>query len=266
VLVTLDTPEPIERFAKRDLPLHIYEIGDLDPFFWPRTRFWGWTDREGGDPSAIALVHDGGDPPTLLALGRDDAGATAELLVALRERLPPRIYAHLSPGLIQHLGPSWRPQPHIRHDKMLLVESEAIDAVDCEGVERLSADDLPQLRELYARAYPGNWFDPRMLETREYHGIRESERLVAVAGVHVFSPRYSVAALGNVTTDPAHRRRGLARRTTAALCRSLHRTVGTIGLNVRADNEAVIHCYRGLGFVRVAEYDELMLEPALQPA
>jgi ribosomal protein S18 acetylase RimI-like enzyme len=259
MLVAFDTPEPVERFAARDLGLHIYELGDLDPFFWPRTRFWGWVEPGDREPSAIALLYDGGDPPTLLALARDDGGAAARLLNALRDRLPARCYAHLSPGLLEPLAMRFVDELHGRHHKMLLVDPSALDTVATEDVQRLGEDDLADLCTLYERAYPGNWFDARMLQTGEYHGIRDGDRIVAVAGVHVFSPRYRVAALGNITTDPDHRGRGLARRTTAALCRSLRSCIDAIGLNVLADNTAAIRCYDGLGFETIADYDEVML-------
>ena len=52
----------------------------------------------------------------------------------------------------------------------------------------LGRADLPRLRELYAVAYPGNWFDARMVDTGRYAGIRDGDLLVAVAGVHVYPP------------------------------------------------------------------------------
>src|SRR5438093_529591 len=81
-----------------------------------------------------------------------------------------------------------------------------------------------------------NWFDPRMLETGHYYGIRQDGTLLSIAGVHVYSPRYRVAALGNITTRPAARGHGLATLVTAKLCQELLRSVDEIGLNVRADN------------------------------
>ena len=127
-------------------------------------------------------------------------------------------------------------------------------------MEAIRRDDLEELTAFYATAYPGTWFVPRMLETGRYVGIREAGRLVCVAGVHVCSPTWSVAALGNVATLPAFRGRGLARGACAALCRLLlDDGIETIGLNVRADNEAAIRSYTRLGFESVAEYTEASL-------
>lgn len=256
-VVEVTEPERVERFARRDVALHLYELGDLDPFFWPRTRWWGVED--GGELSAVALLYDGGDPPTLLALTRD-GDAASRLLSALRADLPARVYSHLSPGLVDALAPRYGSVHHGRHLKMMLREPTIAGDVDTGDVRALTGSDLRALDQLYARAYPGNWFDARMLATGRYFGIVSGDGIVCVAGVHVYAPRYGVAALGNVTTDPRLRGRGLARRVTARLCRALADDgIADIGLNVLADNAAAIHCYERLGFAVEAEYDEYML-------
>jgi predicted GNAT family acetyltransferase len=144
---------------------------------------------------------------------------------------------------------------------MALKDHSALYATDNPGVVQLSPADLPALETLYTAAYPGNWFDPRMLETGCYYGVWHGGQIASVAGVHVYSPQYRVAALGNITTHPDHRGKGLCTAVTANLCRALlSGPVDTIGLNVKADNHAAIHCYQNLGFVKAAEYEELMLE------
>ena len=120
--------------------------------------------------------------------------------------------------------------------------------------------NLMEVAELFSASYPGNWFDPRMIDTGQYLGARIDARLCAVAGVHVYSEAYRVAALGNIATRPEHRGKGLAGLVTGALCRQLRRGVDWIGLNVHAENAAAIACYRRLGFARVADYDEFMVE------
>lgn len=109
---------------------------------------------------------------------------------------------------------------------------------------------------LFEQAYPGNWFDHRMLDTGQYLGARQDGRLVAVAGVHVHSATYRVAAIGNVTTHPEVRGQGAGRACVAALCRQLGTTVDHIGLNVRADNATAVGLYRRLGFTDVTEFAE----------
>ncbi|HUU22516.1 MAG TPA: GNAT family N-acetyltransferase, partial [Phycisphaerae bacterium] len=109
--------------------------------------------------------------------------------------------------------------------------------------------------------YPSHWFEPRMLDTKQYFGIRGADGLVSVAGVHVYSEKYKVAALGNIATHPAHRRTGCATAAIAHLCRNLLKTVEHVGLNVKADNRPAIACYQKLGFEIVGAYEEYSVDP-----
>jgi len=260
-VVEVDDPAVIERFARRDLPLHLYELGDLDPFFWPHTRWYGRCDAT-GELSALVLLYAGGSLPTVLALGRAGDEELAALATAVAPRLPARVYAHLGPGLLACLGDRWSSNHHGRYLKMVLRDHDAPAPALAEQAVRLRPSDREEVLALYERAYPGNWFDARMLESGQYFGLRRGGELVCVAGIHVFSPQYRVAALDNVTTLPSLRGRGLAAAVMARLCRSLREAgITTIGLNVKADNAAAIACYQRLGFVEIGEYDEYMLDP-----
>ncbi|MFI6263454.1 GNAT family N-acetyltransferase [Micromonospora sp. NPDC051006] len=235
----------------RDPVLHAYQLGDLDDFFWPYTSWFRRGDQ-------VALLYHGADPPTLLAFAAPpDVAELAALLRELGPLLPARLYAHLSPGLDAALSP-WFHGGGAAHRKMALTDPARLALVAPAGVA-LGAADLPLLQTLYAEAYPGNWFDPRMLDTGQYLGVRDGGALVAVAGVHVWSPTYRVAALGNVTTHPAARGRGVASAVVAALCRRLLGTVEHVTLNVRADNTAAVRLYERLGFTVVADYGEYSL-------
>jgi ribosomal protein S18 acetylase RimI-like enzyme len=245
-----DRDRILDALARDDRGLHIYEIGDLDDFFFPWTR---WLAPDSGPPP-VALLYTAPRVPVLLALTRRHGAALAALLA--EAELPPRMHAHLSPGLVDALAPRYRVEPHGPHDKMLL--RRPVDA-DAPAV-RLGPPDRERLLAFYRESYPGNWFEPRMLETGQYHGVVEDGVLRAAGGVHVYSPRHAVAAIGNVAVDPAHRGRGLGRAVTAAICRSLAAAgIADIGLNVLGDNRAAIACYRRLGFEKIAEYDELLL-------
>ncbi|SIR57361.1 GNAT family N-acetyltransferase [Micromonospora avicenniae] len=236
----------------RDPVLHAYQLGDLDDFFWPYTSWF----RHG---EQVALLYHGVNPPTLLAFAAPaHVDELAVLLGDLASVLPARLYAHLSPGLAAALAPAFDVDGPAAHLKMALTDPARLDRVTPAG-RPLSAADLPQLQALYAEAYPGNWFDPRMLHTGQYLGIHDGGVLVAVAGVHVWSPTYRVAALGNVTTHPRVRGRGLGTAVVAALCHRLRDTVEHVTLNVRADNVAAVRLYERLGFTRVADYGEYTL-------
>ncbi|MEV4620058.1 GNAT family N-acetyltransferase [Asanoa sp. NPDC049573] len=227
---------------RKDAALHAYELGDLDDFFWPYTTWYRLGDT-------VALVYHGLPTPTLLAFGPEEP--LHALLTRLTPLLPRVFYAHLSPGAGAALAPAYTRSFGGPHHKMALGDV----AGPAEG-EPLGTADLDELNRLYAEAYPGNWFDHRMLETGQYVGVRRAGRIVAVAGVHVWSPAYRVSAIGNVTTHPAHRGRGLAQRVTAALCLRLRETTDVVTLNVKADNAAAIAAYERIGFTMVGDYEE----------
>ena len=261
-------------FFRADPFLHLYALGDLDDFFWPHTRWWGWT--EAGDVGAgglgcelreVALLYDPGTLPVLLAFTRD-ADRMCKLLIGIRDRLPARFYAHLTPGVEAAFADGFRLGAHGRHLRMGLIDDTKLPAggdltprtSGAATLSTLTHLNLMEVAELFSASYPGNWFDPRMIDTGQYLGARIDARLCAVAGVHVYSEAYRVAALGNIATRPEHRGKGLAGLVTGALCRQLRRGVDWIGLNVHAENAAAIACYRRLGFARVADYDEFMVE------
>jgi ribosomal protein S18 acetylase RimI-like enzyme len=255
--ICLHDQHTIAAALRRDLPLHLYTLGDLDPFFWPHTSWYA--AEEHGEIHAVLLLYTATATPTLLALGAERDEALAWLLGESLRLLPRRLYAHLSPGLLASLADVYEAEGHGRHYKLMLRDPGRMAALDTSATLRLRQDDLPEVTALYAAAYPGNWFDPRMLETGHYYGLRENGRLASIAGVHVFSPQYRVAAIGNVTTLPAYRGRGLASRVMARLCAELAREVDHIGLNVAAANQAAVACYERLGFALAAEYDEVGL-------
>lgn len=265
-IVELRDRGAIARFCRRRPAVHAYELGDLDDFFWPHTRWLGW--RADGRLEQLALLYDEPDPPVLLALAEEPESGMRDLLREIAADLPPRVYAHLSPGLVDALGPlRVADSPPVAHCKLGLAEQAYLEAHDTREAMLLSSSDLAEVEGFYADAYPGTWFQARMLETGRYAGIRRDGRLACVAGVHVWSPRWRVAALGNVATLPEHRGSGLATAACARLCRVLlDDGIDVISLNVRSDNAAAIRAYEKLGFAHAADYVEVSLaRPAARP-
>jgi ribosomal protein S18 acetylase RimI-like enzyme len=252
----------IESFLRQDAYLHLYELGDLDDFFWPHTTWYA--SQAEGQVRSLFLLYSGGGLPVVLALAKE--GPEQEQLRALLEAslplLPRRFYSHLSPGLQETLAGAYRLEPHGRYLKMALTDPSRLAAVDTSAVTPFTPADAEALRCYYDAAYPGNWFDPRMLETGHYYGIWRDGQIASVAGIHVYSPRTRVAALGNITTSPAYRGQGLGTQVTARLCQALLKTVDTIGLNVKAGNEPALAVYTRLGFTTIGEYEEFMVEEA----
>jgi predicted GNAT family acetyltransferase len=181
----------------------------------------------------------------------------ASLLDELMPELPLRLYAHVTPFLLETLEARYHVESHGLHLKMGLTDLTRLGTAPA---MLLGPSDLDEITAFYERAYPGTWFVPRMLETGRYVGLRHDGELSCVAGVHVFSPAWRAAALGNVATLPRLRRHGLATRACGALCRLLlDDGIDTIALNVRADNAPAIAAYRRLGFEAAGEYVEVGL-------
>jgi predicted GNAT family acetyltransferase len=147
-------------------------------------------------------------------------------------------------------------RPFGRHDRMALTDTSLLANIDTSKTEGLTLSNLNEVMSLFETAYPGNFFEPKMLETKQYFGIRQSDKLVSVAGVHAYSACYKVAALGNITTHPDYRGRGYGRIVTARVCKSLLNEIEHIGLNVKADNRSAIRCYEKLGFEAIGSFGE----------
>ncbi|MFW6371675.1 MAG: GNAT family N-acetyltransferase [Bacteroidota bacterium] len=251
--------EVLYEFLQKEAGLQIYLTGDLDDFFWPKTCWYAL--REKGKIRSVALLYAGMIPPTLLCFQKRDSHYAIRLLLELKPLLPARFYAHLGEGyadvfkrenIAEHYGLNYKMVLHKR-----------IQFSGDNSIKMLGIDDLPGLLKLYSEAYPANWFDSRMLESGKYFGYIVNDELAGVAGIHVYSAKYKVAALGNITTHPEFRKQGIGYKLTAALCADLQQNVDVIGLNVRSDNEYAICLYKKLGFEVEGIYEECLIKNEL---
>lgn len=250
--VCLHDKATIERFLRRNAPLHVYGLGDLDDHFWSATTWYALEGERG--VAALALLYTGLAVPVLLALGGEDE-PLADLLRSVSHALPAGFDAHLSPSLAPVLAEHFSLEFSDHHHRMALVDASRLDGHSAEGLVTLSKGDLDELLAFYRTHYPHGWFEPRMLETHHYYGIRGPEGLLSVAGVQVYSPRYGVAAVGNIATRQDQRGKGYAKAVVSALCKDLLHSVDTVALGVSAANAPAIACYNALGFEIVAPYD-----------
>jgi predicted GNAT family acetyltransferase len=253
----------LEAFLRRDAATQIYALADLDAFFWPETTWYAWV--EGGDRiDAVCLVLERLSPPIVYAVCSPAHEPTGLLLDGVRELLPPRFFANLSSDLIERLRPHFAIVSESRFQKMFLPSKVSLPSESAE-FEELAPADYDELRNFYVELdeEPGEderVFETYMLEMGPYLGVRDCGKLIAAGGVHLVSRRYGVAALGNIATHPAWRRKGLARSITRALCARLRSEVELIGLNVMTSNTAAVRCYEDIGFRPLCSYIEGILE------
>lgn len=242
---------------RRNPYLHLYALGDMDEFQWPYTQWYGLA--EGENIQEVILLYTAFETPVLQAL-TDNPSAMRALAQSVLHLLPRKIYAHLSEGVPDAFAADYHIHEQGMHYKMALRQPAQLGSVDTTSVIPLSESDVEDMKALYAVGNPIAWFDPRMIETGCYFGIREDGQLVSVAGVHVYSPEFQAAVLANVVTHPDFRGRGFAKMTSAQVCKTILQKIPTIGLNVHCDNPAAIHAYEQLGFERIGLYGEYDLE------
>jgi ribosomal protein S18 acetylase RimI-like enzyme len=260
LLKQISDKKRLQAFLETDPFLHIYSIGDLDDFFWSRTTWYAWV--KGDAIKSLFLLYRGDNSvPTLVALEERNLEDAIVLLERLCPLLPESFYGHFSTHLLPDLGRRYVANSTTLHLKMKLEKKwfSPVLQPEKQPIIPLQQSDLTRLLKLYEEAYPGNWFDPRMLETNQYLGIEIADRIVAVAGIHVYSPQYKVAALGNITTHPDFRGKGLSTVLTSCLCERLFETVDWIGLNVAASNKAAIRCYSKIGFSKHCTFEEIFV-------
>lgn len=249
--------QTLHKFFKQNPYLYLYCIGDLEEYFWPNTKWFGW--REKRTLKAVLLIYTGLQATVVLALA-DDEEAMSQLVLDVNKELPDQFYAHMSPKVEPAFAKAFSVTEHGKLFKMGLLHPEKLAQIDTSGTFSLTRADETAVSHLYTTSYPGNWFEPSMLDIGHYYGIRQNGELAAIAGVHVYSANYKVAALGGITTHPDHRGKGLAQKVTARLCNELLETCTHIGLNVNRGNETAVSVYKKLGFEPVATYGEFQLE------
>lgn len=251
----LHDKEVIYNYLKRDIENQIFCIGDLDDFYWSKTTWFSLTVNN--QIHSIALLYYGMDIPTFLLFENKSFKGGIDFLKRIKTFLPKKMYAHLSHGLLDFFGSEHIIENYGSSYKMTL--KKRIEKSFDENIRVLRIEDIAAIQELLSIAYPLNWFDSNMIQTEKYFGYFNNNKLIGVAGVHVYSQKYKVAALGNIATHPDFRGQGIALTLTQALCYNLQDEVEVISLNVRAINDIAVKCYEKIGFEITGNYDELLL-------
>jgi ribosomal protein S18 acetylase RimI-like enzyme len=253
---TIRDKDEIYRFLSGTPDLQLYAIGDLDDFYWPYTTWYAIYEKN--EIKSIALLYSGMSPSTFLLFHDKDSYYSTQLLKSVKPLLPEKLNVHLSPGLIDVFGRESVIEDYGQNYRMVLMN--APEQISDENIRKMTVRDLNEINSLYRIAYPSNWFDSRMVETRKYFGYFNKGMLVGIAGIHVYSMQYRIAALGNIATHPDFRGRKIAYKLTSYLCNNLMKTVDLIGLNVKSENSAAIKCYNNIGFEIRSSYDECLVQ------
>ena len=257
--VTLNNKVEIEKYLRKNPSLFLYHIGDLDEFYYPFTQWYGL--KTNNDLKAVILLYKAFQPIVIQALSsQKELSYLNKLLESSLNIFPDKFYAHLTPGVEEILEGKYNLIAKGEHYKMIIKEKHSLQKIDTSSVYKLFAKDVEELNTLYNSAYPDNFFDPRMLETGMYYGIKKNNQLISVAGIHVYSKKFKVASLGNITTHPDYRNNGFGTVATAKLCKELLKNVDIVGLNVGTDNKGAIKSYEKIGFDKTDVYREYLIK------
>jgi ribosomal protein S18 acetylase RimI-like enzyme len=250
--------ERLHRHFKKDPLLFAYHIGDLDDRYFSACQF-ACIYNETAHILDSVLIYSGLATPTVLAFGMTDG--FGDLLDELMPLLPLKFYSHYHLQYREKFLQAYQETDLGKHLKMRLGAFKPIAArAESSRIIRLSLADAERVTAFYRDAYPDGYFEPHMLETGKFVGLMLDDKLVAVAGVHIYSPKYQIAVLGAIATLPVSRGNGYATLLTSYLCGELKREKLMICLNVKADNPPAIKSYQRLGFETVHEYQEALFE------
>ncbi len=112
--------------------------------------------------------------------------------------------------------------------------------------EPLGVADVPAMLELTALTEPGP-FRQRTFELGGFVGVRQGNRLAAMAGQRVAPPGFTEVSA--VCTHPEFRGRGYAQLLVAAVARTIHEHGETPFLTSYTHNTNAIRVYEAVGFV-----------------
>lgn len=250
-LKELEDKDEIYSFLQRDRFYTAYAIADLEHDLFPHTR-WAGAERD-GKLASLVLLFTRIKPPAVLAVG-DPEGVGMILKWKLR---PERAIITFKDEHRSVIEAVYRLVESERMLRMVLDHSNF--SPPRIYAERLGVENLDELEEFYREATETGVvtaFSAYQVEQGVFYGIRFRGKLVSVAGTHVVSPTYRMAAVGNVFTLPLFRGRGYAIACTAAVVEELVRRGLDVVLNVNVNNAAAIGIYKRLGFKPYCEIIE----------
>lgn len=232
--------DEIAAYLRTDRRYAAYALGDLDSASRGRCS-WGIAYDGDGEPSALAMHHDGLVPQPLFLMG-EPAGCRAVLAGVIKPR---DAFFQSTEALDAVAGDLYELE---RATILLRMVVDADSFVPSAGnAQRLDAGDIDDLNRLYQLGFRAG-FAQAILDDAVYYGIRIRGRLVSAAGTHVINRREGIAVVGNVMTHADYRGHGLARMVTGAVTADLLDQVPDVALNVHADNAPAVAAYSRLGY------------------
>lgn len=230
----------IVTFLRRDRLYAAYALGDLDGPNRSRIA-WGMAFDDAGEPTALAMHHEGLVPQPLFLMGAPD-GCRQILEHVLKPRDAYLQGTELHEVAVRDLYELDAPMEMLR----MVVDRDTFQPF-AGPAERLTALDIDDLNRLYQLGFRAG-FPPSVVEDGVYYGVRVRGRLVSAAGTHALNPREGMAVVGNVLTHLDFRGHDFAKMVTSAVTAELLDRVPDVALNVHADNDPAVAAYVRLGY------------------
>lgn len=230
----------IAAFLRTDRLFAAYALGDLDG---PNRRrvAWGMAYDEAGNPTAVAMHHEGLVPQPLFLMG-DPIGCRAILDSVIKPR---DAYLMATEELDASVVPLYELESPVAMLRMVVDRRSFRPHAG--PAQRLTAVDIEDLNRLYQLGFRAG-FPASVVEDGIYYGVRMRGRLVSAAGTHAINEREGIAVVGNVLTHTDYRGHDLAKVVTSAVTADLLGRVTDVALNVHASNVPAVAAYARLGY------------------
>lgn len=236
-----------------------YPLADLQPEFSADCR-WMTGVTSAGD--AIVLVYRGFEPPVLFTMGQPQTLAA----VLAQADLPDDVYITIDESHLPVVSRHYSIEDVRPMRRMVLADTRAALRDGMPGaadpaatVTRLTGACAADVLQLLAHGGPfaPDAFSPAQMDRGVFFGIYAGEELLAVGGTHIVDFTSGGAAIGNMYTHPAYRRRGYSAAILRAIVRELlQRGVTNIVLNVDQRNPGAEALYLAHGFIVHVPYFE----------
>lgn len=258
--IELTDKRRILEFLETDRLYAAYAIGDLETELFAHCT---WVGAEAGERlRALALRFSGLGSPVLFLMG-DTEGLRAILEGAT---YPERVYLTCRPAHLPMTRAFYQWDRTAAMWRMALKAACFRPGARMGAGIRLTSPHIDQMTRLFALG-GGGAFSPTQVAQGVFYGVLAADQLVAVAGTHLVSPAYGVAAVGNVFTHPDHRGRGYGTATTGAVVAELlQRGIRDIVINVSQENAVAVRIYERLGFKRYCPFLEGPVSPSASTA
>jgi len=241
----LTDPRQAYPFLARERLYSAYAVGTLEAESWACCT--ALLARSGEEDSAFFLLAQPPETASTLFL----MGEPAALQKIFEHPLARAAFAWIS-AKDEHLGCLKRYWRLEEPEEMLRMVVQRDDFRPPEkppevDLQRLGPADQSALAEIYDTAF-GTPTAARLITRGPYYGVWNKGQLISVAGTHIVSRKFGLAAVGNVWTRPPYRGQGLATLASGAVTWELLETYQEVVLNVREDNLPARRVYERLGF------------------